>query len=472
MANYCFFDLETSDSSLNFSQMLEASFIICNDDLKELKRATFFSRINKTQIPHPGALLTNGISIKRLKETNLSEYEMVKQIFKFLENSGKLVFMGWNSSQFDRSICRATFWRSLEKPYLMNTNGNSEADLLHIARASHLYYPGVIKTGTTKKNNPEFKLTSISKANNIKHEFKHSAESDTLATMLTARLIKQKAPALWQSSFLTTSKNDVLSILKKELMCISTENYGGGPKGHLVTYISQHPVYGYPLAIDLRHDVDIFLDINTDQLRDLLKSKPKPIRTIKHSAHPIIMNPSFIKNIEPYNAIGMEKLIERAKKIKENKNLAERLSIIKKEEVEEKNQSNQLDKYVEETIYKGGFPNAKDNLNIQKFNQANNWSDKLKLKDVFEDERYSYLANRLIFENNPEILSKSDYKKIHSHFAESFLATEKKPFTTIPGAFKAVDDLRNEHSKDEKKLSQLEEINTYLQELQKFYEAA
>ena len=82
--------------------------------------------------------------------------------------------------------------------------------------------------------------------------------SDTLATLLTARLIKQKAPALWQSSFLTTSKNDVLSILKKELMCISTENYGGGPKGHLVTYISQHPVYGYPLAIDLRHDVDTF----------------------------------------------------------------------------------------------------------------------------------------------------------------------------------------------------------------------
>ena len=168
----------------------------------------------------------------------------------------------------------------------------------------------------------------------------------------------------------------------------------------------------------------------------------------------------------------MEKLIERAKKIKENKNLAERLSVIKKEEVEEKNQSNQLDKYVEETIYKGGFPNAKDNLNIQKFNQANNWNDKLKLKDIFEDERYSYLANRLIFENNPEILSKSDYKKIHSHFAENFLATEKKPFTTIPSAFKAVDDLRNEHSKDEKKLSQLEEINTYLQELQKFYEAA
>ena len=46
------------------------------------------------------------------------------------------------------------------------------------------------------------------------------------------------------------------------------------------------------------------------------------------------------------------------------------MAIIKKEEVEEKRQSNQLDKYVEETIYSGGFPNAKDNFNIQKFNQT------------------------------------------------------------------------------------------------------
>ena len=49
MANFVFYDLETSDSALNFSQILEASFIICNDNLEELKRATFFSRINKTR---------------------------------------------------------------------------------------------------------------------------------------------------------------------------------------------------------------------------------------------------------------------------------------------------------------------------------------------------------------------------------------------------------------------------------------
>tara|TARA_B100000941_G_C28507834_1_gene558569 strand:+ start:722 stop:2140 length:1419 start_codon:yes stop_codon:yes gene_type:complete len=472
MSNFVFYDLETSDSSLNFSQILEASFIKCNDNLEEISRATFFARLNKTFIPHPGALLTNGVSVKRLKETNLSEYEMVKQIFKFLNKSGKIISLGWNSSQFDRNICRSTFWRSLEKPYLMNSNGNSEADLLHVARAAHMYYPGSIKTGTTSKNNPEFKLTSISKANDLKHEFKHSAESDCEATLSAAKLIKREVPALWQSAFMTTSKNEVLSVLDKELMCFTTENYGGGPKAHLVSFVLQHPVYQYPLCFDLRHDCDHYLNIPIEHLKEELKKSPKPIRTIKHSAHPVLMNPSYMKNIEPYNEIGMETLISRAKKIKKNKSLAEKISILKKEEVEEKNQSNQLDKYVEETIYSGNFPNFKDNANLKKFNESNTWEEKLKLKDIFEDERYSYLANRLIFENNPDLLSKKDYSEIHRHFAENFLTNEKKPFTTIPSAFKAVDDLRNLNENDKIKMSQLDEINEYVLELQKYYENA
>ena len=49
---------------------------------------------------------------------------------------------------------------------------------------------------------------------------------------------------------------------------------------------------------------------------------------------------------------------------------------------------------------------------------------------------------------------------------------EKKPFTTIPSAYKAIDDLRNQHERDQKKMSQLEEINEYVQELQRFYENA
>lgn len=472
MANFLIYDLETSDSSLNFSQILEASFILCDENLEEITRATFHARLNKTYIPNPGALMTNQVSIKRLKETNLSEYEMTKQIISFLNKCGKFISMGWNSSNFDRQICRATFWRNLEKPYIFNTEGNSEADLLHTCRSSHLFFPNSIKTGITPKGNPEFKLTSISEANNLKHDFQHTAESDCEATLATARILKEKAKDVWQSSLMTTSKKEVLSILEKELMVISTENYGGGPKPHLVTFLVQHPVYSYPLCFDLKNDIDHYLDLNLQQLKELMKKSPKPIRTIKHSAHPILMNPSYLEKFDVYSELGMEKLIERAKKVKNNKQLAEKVAIIKKDELEEKSQTNQLDKYVEETIYSGNFPGPKDNISLKKFNEADSWESKNKLKNSFDDERYNYLASRLLYENQPNLLSKDEYKKIHRFFAESFLSTEKKPFTTIPSAFKGVDDFRNRYENDEKKLKQIEEINSYIEELQKYYENA
>ena len=48
----------------------------------------------------------------------------------------------------------------------------------------------------------------------------------------------------------------------------------------------------------------------------------------------------------------------------------------------------------------------------------------------------------------------------------------KKTFYHYSSAYKAIDDLRNQHERDQKKMSQLEEINEYVQELQRFYENA
>ena len=168
----------------------------------------------------------------------------------------------------------------------------------------------------------------------------------------------------------------------------------------------------------------------------------------------------------------MEKLIERAKKIKMNKKLAEKITILKKDEADEKSQSNQLDKYVEETIYNGKFPGPKDNIALKKFSQTNTWEERAKLKDTFEDERYNYFASKLLYENQPNLLTKLEFNKIHRFFAENFLTTEKKPFTTVPSAFKAVDDFRNKYEGNEKKMKQIEEINLYIEELKNYYENA
>ena len=91
MSNFIIYDLETSDSHLQFSQILEASFIVCDENLVELDRANFYARLSRTFVPNPGALITNQVSVKRLKETNSSEYEMTKQIISLSENAAKRI---------------------------------------------------------------------------------------------------------------------------------------------------------------------------------------------------------------------------------------------------------------------------------------------------------------------------------------------------------------------------------------------
>ena len=475
MPNYVFYDLETTDSALNHSQILQSAMILVNDELQELDRAVFHARLNPTFCPHPGALLTNKISVKDLKEKNLSEYEMVKQINSTLKKWGSVCSIGWNSVFFDRSIIRATMFRNLEKPYILNSNGSTEADLIGIARSSHLYYPGCINTGTTKSQNPEFKLTSISKENNIKHEKSHTALSDCEVTLDIARLLKKNAKVVWDASLFTTNKHKVLEVLDKDLMVLTNENYGGGPKPHLVSYLLPHPKWSWPVCWDLRYAPEDFLDLSIQHLKAEMKNvKPKFLRKIRHNAHPIFMNPSFFKNFEIYEKIGMPKLEERAKMVKKNKKLAEKVNLIIKEELEEKEQDSQLDIYTEDTIYTGGFPNAKDNSLMQEFNDKNDWKEKFLFKDRFSDPRYCYFANRLIYENSPDLLSKEEYKKIHRSFAERLFSIEKKPFTTFASAFKAIDDLRSnlDEDKDKEKLTQLQQINDFIMELQKKYENA
>ena len=63
------------------------------------------------------------------------------------------------------------------------------------------------------------------------------------------------------------------------------------------------------------------------------------------------MNPKYGNKFEEYKIIGSEKLKERAKVVRENKEFANKISTIKNLEFEEKEQSkSQEDLYEEESI--------------------------------------------------------------------------------------------------------------------------
>ena len=71
----------------------------------------------------------------------------------------------------------------------------------------------------------------------------------------------------------------------------------------------------------------------------------------------------------------------------------------------------------------------------------------------------------------PEALSKSDYNIIHRDTAKKLLSTNSEKWNTIPRTYSEIDTLRAKFEKEGEpdKLKILDEINAYVEELEKHY---
>ena len=182
------------------------------------------------------------------------------------------------------------------------------------------------------------------------------------------------------------------------------------------------------------------------------------------------MNPSYSNRFEEYKLIGVKKLEERAKLIKNNKEFADKVSSIKQLEVEEKEQTkSQVDLYNEESIY-AKFTSTEDNKIMPEFHSVD-WSKKLNVISKFKDERLQYFGKKLLYMEKPEILSKSDYNLIHKDISKKLLSTNNEKWNTIPRTYSEIDTLRIKFEKDNQpeKLKILDDINAYVEDLEKFY---
>ena len=144
MSNFLFYDFETSSSNKAWGQIIEIGAILTDDDLNELDRFEAKCRLAPGVIPEAMSLIVSNTTPKRLKETNLSHYQMVRQFVEKLKKWGKTTYIGWNNIDFDQIFWRHTLFQSLEYPFASTVNGNKEGDLINLARAANLYYPGTV----------------------------------------------------------------------------------------------------------------------------------------------------------------------------------------------------------------------------------------------------------------------------------------------------------------------------------------
>ena len=130
----------------------------------------------------------------------------------------------------------------------------------------------------------------------------------------------------------------------------------------------------------------------------------------------------------------------------------------------------QLDIYAEESMYKK-FPSNEDSAIMPEFHKAN-WKDKYSVIQKFKDERFKYFGKKILYEENPDALPKDEYAVFHKEISARVLSTNKEKWNTIPRTYSEIDTLRSKFKDDKKKLKALEEINSYIEEMEKMYQKA
>ena len=183
------------------------------------------------------------------------------------------------------------------------------------------------------------------------------------------------------------------------------------------------------------------------------------------------MNPSYGVNFDNYKQLGIKKLKQRAKLLRENKGFAKKVAtILDDEATERKELESQIDIYPEESIYKK-FALPEDNRIMPEFHKVD-WKDKYFVLQKFKDEMMQYFGKKILYEESPQSLPKNEYNSVHKEIASRILSTNEEKWNTIPRTYNEIDTLRNKFKDDKDKLNALEDINSYVEEMEKMYQKA
>ena len=475
--NFVIWDIESSSASTDFGSIIEIGGILVDENLKEKDRFNLRCRLPEGEIPQAMALIVNKTSIDKLTKVNLSHYQMLGEVEKIFKKWSPAIFLGWSNIGFDDEMIRKEFFKGIRYPYITNASPNKRHDGLNIARGAYAIDSTVLETEINEKNNPVFKLESLSRMNGFDSSDAHSALFDAHLTMNILGLIKKKQPDTWNAFLKTANKLDTETIFKKESIITLNEYFYGKSRLYLCAPLHPkhciHPVYQWGQAVDLRVDVEPLLKMSINELKSEMKKTPKFLRTIRSNKAPIIVDAVYGMKAEPYNAMDPELIKKRAKIVRENEKFSQNILTALREIAEEKEQSKSQEQiFAEESIYTK-FTSNKDTALFPAWHAAP-WKDKLKLLDRFEDERLWSFGKKIIYQEAPDVLPKEIYRKIKSEIARRILSENKEKWWTVKECFFEIDNLRNKYSdeNDEEKMKFLDQLNDFVMSIQQKYENA
>lgn len=440
--SYVFFDTETTGLERGFDQIIHFAAVRTDNDLKELERLEFRSRLLPHVVPHPIAIRTNGVPIAQLLNPQLpSHYEMICGIRERLLQWSPAIFIGYNSIRFDEEMVRHALFQCLLPAYLTSLHGNCRADALGLAMAASSANPPCLVVPVGPEGRPTFKLEMLAASNGIGLHQAHDALSDVNATVELCRRIRVLAPELWQRFVRFSKKATVADFVEQEEGFVLTEFFRNQSYHTPAVSIGKHPDQAtVRYCLELKSDPRRWAVLSDEDLDGELAQTPCPIRRIRTNSGPTL-TALFEASEEQLGGLSLEEIEERARLVKEDANLCARIvsrflaltpGLPPRQRVEER-------------LYEA-FPSETDQQRIAKFHTVP-WAERVDIVESLEDERLRVFGRRLIYIEQRSVLSDAQQRLVERDLTDR-LVDEARSSLTLAQALSETEVLLNEGAGD------------------------
>jgi exodeoxyribonuclease-1 len=226
-------------------------------------------------LPHPAACLLTGITPQLADTRGLPEPKFIARIHAEFAQPNTCG-VGYNSLRFDDEVTRFTLYRNFYDPYAREwQQGNSRWDIIDLVRMTYALRPDGIVWPQQEEGQPSFRLEDLVAANGIQHESAHDALSDVRATIALARVIQARQPRLYHWLFQLRDKRQAaaqLDLMGHNPLVHTSRMYPAktGCTTLIMPLIAEPGNGNSVLVYDLRHDPNMFLPLNIDDLSQLL----------------------------------------------------------------------------------------------------------------------------------------------------------------------------------------------------------
>lgn len=481
-------DYETFGADPRRDRPVQFAGLRTDEELNEIdKPLLIYCKPPRDSLPQPVSCLITGITPQLADEKGLLEPEFIARIHAELAQPGTCG-VGYNTIRFDDEVTRYTLYRNFYDPYAREwQHGNSRWDIIDLVRMTYALRPEGIewplreadpdKQGAEGRQ-PSFRLEDLTAANGIDHGVAHDALSDVRATIGLARLLQAQQPRLYHWLFRLRNKRraaELLDVTQHTSVVHTSRMYPAktGCTTLVMPLVVESDNPNSVLVYDLRHDPEIFLDMDVSQLSQHLFTRAEdlpegaqrlPVKSVKINKCPALaprntLNAQAAARIE----IDLDTCHRHWKKLTEHcakTDFAERIAMVYS------CRTFQPSVDVDQALYDGFLDSADVSLFFQIRRAAP--QELAKASFNFHDKRLPELFFRYRARNWPETLSPEEYQRWQQLRRLRLTQVTDGDGQVIGTYFDQIEMLRKAHQDNAKSQEILDALVHWGKELQNF----